>query len=103
MQNQGARRNRKRFLLARHNHRGTGVFLGATMVFGGFTYVSLGWALKTYRSRGVAVILAAISGIGIVMTARNQFFAGGGGGRNLVLALLVAVWALYACKVTVTG
>ncbi len=78
---------------------GLGLFLGATMVFDGFTYVVLGWALKRYRSRGVAVILAAISVVGIAMTARNQF-AGGSGGRNVVLALIVTAWALHACKVT---
>src|SRR3990172_4537759 len=79
---------------------GLGVFLGANMVFDGFTYVCLGWALKRYRSRGVAAVLAAISAVGIVMTARNQF-GGGTGGRNIVLSLIVAAWALHALKVTV--
>jgi hypothetical protein len=79
---------------------GLGVFLGATMILDGFIYVCLGWALKRYRSRGVAAVLAAISAVGIVMTAQNRF-AGGNGGRNIVLAIIAAAWALYACKVTI--
>lgn len=75
-----------------------GVFLGAGLVGDGLIYIGLAWALKTFRSRGAAVALAAVSCVGVITTLQNQFF-GGTGARNGVLAVIVAAYSLQGCRV----
>lgn len=80
-------------------HLVPGFFIRPFMVLDGAVYMGLGWYLKKFRSRTIALVLVAISIDGILSTFHNQFF-GGAGGRNIVLSIIVATAAIQAFRVT---
>ena len=75
-----------------------GVFLSPGMVTDGLVAMGLAWAIKKYRSRGAAIVLAIISCLGVLTTGHAQL-VGGSGGKNAVLAVIMAAYAIQTARV----
>ena len=79
---------------------GIGVFLAPSMILDGVIYAVLGFLLRKFNSRVVAVLLLLFSALSVFATASNQFGRGGTGGSNIVLAVIILWAAVRAVQAT---
>lgn len=79
---------------------GIGVFLAPSMILDGVIYAVLGFLLRKFNSRIVAVLLLLFSALAVFATVSNQFGRDGTGGSNIVLAVIILWAAVRAVQAT---
>jgi hypothetical protein len=78
-----------------------GFWLMPSMVIDAIIYIVLGFLLRRFYSRVVALILLLLSGASIFVTFMNLTAAQKQGGTNVVLAVIVFIAAVRAVEATV--
>lgn len=80
-----------------------GFFLTSSMIFDAILLAVLATVLRIWNSRVAAFLLMTITTIGLVVTASNRFgtpILDGGGGKNIILALLAFWFAIKSIEAT---
>lgn len=76
-----------------------GLVIGMEAITDGVIYAVLALLLRKFNSRVVACLLLLLSLVAVVVTGINKF-SGGGGGRNVFLALIMIYVSVRAVQAT---
>ena len=79
---------------------GIGLFIAPSMLFDGLLFAVCGYFVGFKQSRIAAVVALILSGFAVVVTFLNRIGQDLGGGKNIVLALIIAFCAVRAVEAT---
>lgn len=77
-----------------------GIFIDPSLIVDGLIYALCGYFVRFKFSRTAAIIALLLSVIAIVTTFLNQIGQNYGGGKNIILAVIIMIGAVRAVEAT---
>lgn len=79
---------------------GIGAFIAPSMLIDAATFAACGYFVRAKHSRTAAVVALLLSSVALLSTFMNMMGQSVGGGKNVILAIIIAIAAARAVEAT---